>query len=322
MDHMKNLLELDDYTEFLPENEMDQDLKKVLKEMAEAITVVSYRQAHSTDLSHGLPSSGSSIENRLTMIESKLGILEERSIWHRNIGWGIAGLYGLAFMGIITFWVPREIADSRRDIESTVEINTAKQLLPIQTQLARITALMELKQTKDVAEAIHQSANFTTPGPAIEAIKTIAQQAKADQLAVAPEVLQTANSNIQSAAASDLQLKEAAWSARLALVDYRSSLQKPFQGKTVTVTNQEPPFKIPRLPTVEGLVYSDVTQRLDGAFWKDTVFENAHIVYDGGPMALQNVRFINCRFTMNYSRRTDRLANLILDQNIVSGSLS
>jgi hypothetical protein len=230
MDHMKNLLELDDYTEFLPENEMDQDLKKALKEMAEAITGLAHRE------SDGLPSSGSSIENRLTMIQSKLGILEERSLWHRNIGWSIAGLYGLAFMSIITFWIPREIADSRKDIE----INMAGQLLPIQTQLARITALMELKQTKDVAEAIHQSANFATPGPAIEAIKAIARQAKADQLAVAPEVLQTANTNIQSAAAGDLQLREAAWSARLALVDYRSSLQKPFEGKSVTHTNQPP----------------------------------------------------------------------------------
>lgn len=130
---MKNLLELDDYTEFLPENEMDQDLKKALKEMAEAITGLAHRE------SDGLPSSGSSIENRLTMIQSKLGILEERSLWHRNIGWGIAGLYGFAFMSIITFWIPREIADSRKDIE----INMAGQLLPIQTQLARITALME-----------------------------------------------------------------------------------------------------------------------------------------------------------------------------------
>jgi hypothetical protein len=90
-----------------------------------------------------------------------------------------------------------------------------------------------LKQSRDVAEAIHQSANFATPGPAIEAIKTIAQRAKADQLAVAPEVLQTANSDIQSAVASDPELRGAAWPARLALVDYRSSLQETFKGQTV-----------------------------------------------------------------------------------------
>lgn len=179
-----------------------------------------------------------------------------------------------------------------------------------------------MKQTKDVAEAIHQSANFATPGPAIEAIKAIARQAKADQLAVAPEVLQTANTNIQSAAAGDLQLREAAWSARLALVDYRSSLQKPFEGKSVTHTNQPPTFRTPALPILEELIVRGGTQKLDGTFWKDMVFENAHIEYEGGPMALQNVRFINCTFTMNYSRRTDRLANLVLDQNIVSGSLS
>jgi hypothetical protein len=150
-----------------------------------------------------------------------------------DIGWGIAGLYGAVFIALITFWIPRESATLRESIEESVKIDTAKQLVPIQTQLARITALKEWKQSRDVAEAIHQSANFATPGPAIEAIKTIAQRAKADQLAVAPEVLQTANSDIQSAVASDPELRGAAWPARLALVDYRSSLQETFKGQTV-----------------------------------------------------------------------------------------
>jgi hypothetical protein len=39
-----------------------------------------------------------------------------------------------------------------------------------------------------------------------------------------------------------------------------------------------------------------MTQKLDGFFRKDIVFENVRIVYDGGPMAMQNVRFINCVF--------------------------
>ena len=73
---------------------------------------------------------------------------------------------------------------------------------------------------------------------------------------------------------------------------------------------------------MRGAILRDGKQKLDGAFWKDVVFENMQIEYDGGPMALQNVRFIGCTFRMKYTPRADKLADLILDQNQISGSLS
>jgi hypothetical protein len=310
MNNMKNLLEPDDYTEVLPDDEMDQDLKKALKEMAESITLLGHRQT-------GSPAQVPELRSAGEPIESKLGVLEERLKWHRNIGWGIAGLYGAALAALVTFWIPREATN----IETSVKLDTAHQLLPIQIQLATLTGIMQLKQSKDVALAIQQSANFATPIPAIEAIKTIAQQAKEEKLAVTPQVLQTANINIQRAVASDPQLKPAAWSARLALVDYRTSLQQPFRGNTVAGTDQELPFENPQLNVIKEFVYRNGTQEIDRIFWKDVVFENVRIVYHGGPMAMQNVRFINCTFIMNDTWRTDKLADLILDQNVVSGSL-
>jgi hypothetical protein len=250
-------------------------------------------------------------------IEGRLAALEERSAWHEKIGWGIAGLYGAAFIALITFWIPRETAR----VEQTIKIDTASQLLPIQTQLARLTGIVELRQSKDVAAAIEQSSDYATPVGAIEAVKAIVQQAKAEKLAAAPEVLQAANTRIQNAVASDPKLQGAAWSARLALLDYRSSLQEPFKGQTVAGTGQESAFQTPQLPIIRESVYRDITQKLDGVFWKDIVFENVHVEYDGGPIAMQNVRFINCTFSMSDTQRTDKLVNLILDHNIVSGSL-
>jgi hypothetical protein len=236
----------------------------------------------------------------------------------REIGWGIAGLYGAALIAMITFWIPRETAR----VEQTVKIDTASQLISIQTQLARLTGLVELRQSRNVATAIQQSADDATPLVAIEAVKAIVQQAKEEKLAAPPEVVRFANTRIQNAAAGDPKLRGAAWSARLALLDYQSSLQEPFKGQTVAGTSQEPPFTTPPLPVVIKSVYRDLTVRLDGFFWKDIVFENVHVVYDGGPMAMQNVRFINCTFSMSETLRTARFANLILDQNTVSGSLS
>jgi hypothetical protein len=117
MNNMKNLLEF----EVLPDEEMDQDLKKALKEMAEAIAL-------------GPQAGGSPVpelRSASKSIESKLWVLEERLKWHSNIGWGIAGLYGAALVANVTFWIPREAAQTRESIESSVKLDTAHQLLPI-----------------------------------------------------------------------------------------------------------------------------------------------------------------------------------------------
>lgn len=47
---------------------------------------------------------------------------------------------------------------------------------------------------------------------------------------------------------------------------------------------------------VEGFIMVAGTQVLDGIMWKNVVFENTHIIYEGGDVHLENVRFVNCTF--------------------------
>jgi hypothetical protein len=231
---MKTPLGFDDYTEVLPEHEMDQDVRKALKEMSEALTgliQVTGRLAETATQSTG------------TSIDGQIEKLEERSKWHRNVGWGIAGLYGLAFLAIMTWWIPREVSNARDGIKS----DTAAQLLPLQLQLAKLTALAELSQSKDVARTIQQAADFSTPRPAIEAVKLIAQQARVDKLAVVPSVLQEVNAKIQNAVSNNPRLNDEACAARLALVDYMSALQQPPEGngrKIPTPPEVPPRFRL------------------------------------------------------------------------------
>jgi hypothetical protein len=222
---MKTPLECDVYTDDISEDEMDQDLKKALNDMTGAIAVLAQCQSRPTDYPRG---DGSAV---LASIEGRLVALEERSAWHEKVGWGTAGLYGAALVAIITFWIPREMTGVRESVVQTVKIDTASQLLPIQTQLARLTGLVELRQSKNVAAAIQQSSDDATPLVDIEAVKAIVQQAKEEKLAAPPEVVRSANARIQNAAASDPKLRGAAWSARLALLDYQSSLQEPLRDK-------------------------------------------------------------------------------------------
>lgn len=60
-----------------------------------------------------------------------------------------------------------------------------------------------------------------------------------------------------------------------------------------------------------------MTVRLDGAYWRNNVFENVIVEYDGGPMALENAVFINCVFKMKLDPAADQLtSNVISDSSI------
>jgi hypothetical protein len=54
---------------------------------------------------------------------------------------------------------------------------------------------------------------------------------------------------------------------------------------------------IPVGPQVfENLFFANGWQTLDRGVWINVVFINMHIKYQGGPVILRNVRFINCTF--------------------------
>jgi hypothetical protein len=301
MDSINALPSLDsDYTEVLFEHDMDQELKKPFKDMAEAIAALARHSA-------GNPPKDETLGTRLSM-------LEERSNWHRNIGWSIAGLAGVLFAGLITWYLPFQLSNVRDGIKS----DTAAQLLPLQIQLAKLTATAALKESKDVAEAIQQSADFSAPRSAIEAVKTIARQARADKLETAPSVLKEANAKIQSAVSSDPALVDEGWAATLALVDYRSALSPTHNLSPATPSKPQNTG----LPLAARNSFNGGTQKLDGLHWKDSLFENMQVEYDGGPIELENVRFINCTFIMKYSPRAETFADMVLTQNEVSGTLS
>jgi hypothetical protein len=268
--------------------------------MAEAITALARHSA-------GNPSKDDTLGTRLST-------LEERSNWHRNIGWTIAGLAGTLFAGLITWYLPFQLSNVREGIKS----DTAAQLLPLQIQLAKLTAAAALKESKDVAEAIKQSADFSTPRSAIEAIKTIARQAKADRLETAPSVLKEANTKIQSAVSSDPALVDEGWSATLALVDYRSALRATHD---LNSTPQSRPQNI-GLPLAASNSFNGGVQKLDGLHWKNSIFQNMRIEYDGGPVELENVRFINCTFVMKYSPRAETFADMVLTQTEITGTVT
>jgi hypothetical protein len=52
---------------------------------------------------------------------------------------------------------------------------------------------------------------------------------------------------------------------------------------------------------------------LDGMQLRNVIFQNVHVVYNGGPLIMTNVYFINCTFDMKSSKNTQKLALATLE---------
>jgi hypothetical protein len=62
---------------------------------------------------------------------------------------------------------------------------------------------------------------------------------------------------------------------------------------------------------VEGLTIAGAAQTLDGIRWRNVTFVGTHVRYEGGPLDLENVHFVNCRFGFPSDAGGSRLANAV-----------
>ena len=70
---------------------------------------------------------------------------------------------------------------------------------------------------------------------------------------------------------------------------------------------------------VENLTISGAAQTLDGIRWRNVTFIGTRLRYEGGELALQNVRCVRCRFGFPSDDRGARLANaLALGQSSIT----
>jgi hypothetical protein len=63
--------------------------------------------------------------------------------------------------------------------------------------------------------------------------------------------------------------------------------------------------------SVENLTLAGAAQTLDGIHWRNVTFIGTHLRYEGGPLDLQDVRFVRCRFGFIANERGARIANAI-----------
>jgi hypothetical protein len=97
-------------------------------------------------------------------------------------------------------------------------------------------------------------------------------------------------------------LGEEAFDLQLQLAEYRSELQSIDLSHYVVLTcspgsDQEWFAPNPGL-VLDGQAIVNCKQHIDKIKWYHVVFVNAHIIYQGGPLFLNDVTFVNCTFSV------------------------
>jgi hypothetical protein len=187
----------------------------------------------------------------------------------------------------------------------------------VKIDLARLIALLQLERTKNPAQVLQESLSRATENPqvAVQTVAAVAKQAREDGLKTSPAALIQANKQLQDLSQANPNIQAVAWFARLELVNYRTALN---EGDTIGPKAASPVFKFPGVFMNGGHLIGIGQQKLDGAYWRNFVFEKTTIIYNGGPMALENVIFINCTFQMNQTPQTDKLSNTLLADNHIT----
>jgi len=58
------------------------------------------------------------------------------------------------------------------------------------------------------------------------------------------------------------------------------------------------------------------TLRLDHMLMKRIVVQNAKVVYDGGPLMLTNVYFVNCTFSVSHEKKGEMFIDALMSPDV------
>jgi hypothetical protein len=182
---------------------------------------------------------------------------------------------------------------------------------------------------------------------ATEAATALIAQASIKRIPANPDFFTATTSELnvlESHAKDNREFSGKVLSSRLILAEYRSALesvptlQKPektlestyiivhadskidpntLNATTIILPPTVEAFQSPLIRrlsngmSIEQINFKGGVQTLDGFAWKNVVFVNTLVKYEGGETQLQNVRFVNCTFQMDNTPRSSLIASYV-----------
>jgi hypothetical protein len=259
-------------------------------------------EAESCMASESIESRVQSLQDRLVnlatkvaTIEGKLSVPEKKTSPILIVFLTLCGTAMLAYLS----WVGVEIVilnGSIRTISGDVQ-NLSTVMLP---------------------SALNAAANDPTNPVNIELVGKVLESARQKNIPIRQQTIAQVGSKFIGAAKTD----QRSWGAAVELINYRTTLNPasvpPFpQGRCLPVS----PNAIGIVAGIESLTLVGCVQDLDHVRWTNVDFRDTTIVYHGGPTILQNVHFINCKFSLAYTPPSETLGESLLADNAVNVTL-
>jgi hypothetical protein len=191
------------------------------------------------------------------------------------------------------------------------------------------------------AQKAADDGDFSRANDLLKKARALFSDAREHRVSASADIFESAIENLNEIENSTPETTKAAGPVindlRVLLANYRSSLQTapdldaPFLGPAVrtpteishlSIKGGSPAIADAHVTGQMALLVSDVRiikpdfQLLDGIRWRDVTFVDTSIEYNGGPVELTNVRFINCDFIVHAGpNATKFLEYAALDQH-------
>ena len=218
----------------------------------------------------------------------------------------------------------------------------ATDIAEVKGQLKELSPLLQQMTLKRLHEAENLSPKQLIAQ--LSDLKSLARTARAEKVAVKPETVEKIGKKLLEAGASGVGGADA-WGTALDFLNYRSFLNASLsisansvQGNgvltTLYVSHAPPGLASPQfgvagaVPTEEAAQFVDIGQpnpnaslplgndwiiatggnlTIDNVHMKKVILRNVHVFYNGGPLEMQEVYFINCTFEVRHQSNGEGL---------------
>jgi|SRR5208337_1099766 len=217
--------------------------------------------------------------------------------------WVVATLAVLTLVGGAFYWIDSkfnavtgkigELNTRTIKVEDAVKTLSAQQPEWIKHLIEQLLAVGQIKSsTGDVAAAVRAADTVAILLGAEARDKKPANDSFFLQTLAALSTLKSAN--------KAPAISQATFRAKVELANYRSAVESASPVDLAKGTKKPPPLGQRRSIYANSL-FQGVPVVLDGMDWENDTFINSYIVYRGGPVRLNGVRFINCTFSVAYA---------------------
>jgi hypothetical protein len=253
---------------------------------------------------------------QMTLNDTKgdVKVIQESLRWHARIGWIAITACLAAFIALLTWYIPKELNAQKTDIVQAIQLKLDDvEKLQIAKLSAQIGALGESNTKLDAGNLLRLNSTLS------EISENSNPQVSQLAWSVHGELLAYKSSLNRSAAPQIKNHRTVPVNKASPASKYLFSLNLKPNANTVGTylaafvyvgPKQDCAPNCARLesltaPSLENsrtkLIIVDGTQDtivLDNSLMKNVVIRNASVEYDGGPVKLENVYFVNCKFIL------------------------